>query len=238
VVTVNPIPPPPTINPSGPTTFCAGDSVILTSSAASGNNWSNAATTPAITVTTAGAYTVYQVQLGCTSAVSLPTTVIVNPLPSPPTISQVGNLLTATPAAASYQWYLNGSIIPGATSQTYIALQSGNYTVVITDANGCSSSQSTVYMFTGLDSALRRALSLSPNPNSGTVRLRVDLPSLTSARVSILNLEGKAVYEAEFLGLAGRLDQEFDLGAVTAGMYFLRFETESEVVTLKMIVER
>src|SRR6185503_16825061 len=37
VVTVNPTPATPTITPDGPTTFCAGDSVTLNSSSASGN---------------------------------------------------------------------------------------------------------------------------------------------------------------------------------------------------------
>src|SRR5207248_3676358 len=38
-VTVNPIPATPTITPGGPTTFCTGGSVTLTSSSASGNQW-------------------------------------------------------------------------------------------------------------------------------------------------------------------------------------------------------
>jgi hypothetical protein len=39
VVTVNPIPPKPNINAGGPVTFCSDDSVKLTSSAATGNQW-------------------------------------------------------------------------------------------------------------------------------------------------------------------------------------------------------
>ncbi|MES2389586.1 MAG: NHL repeat-containing protein, partial [Bacteroidota bacterium] len=49
-VTVNPIPATPTISASGSTTFCTGGSVTLTSSAASGNIWSNGETTESITV--------------------------------------------------------------------------------------------------------------------------------------------------------------------------------------------
>ncbi|MBL0016814.1 MAG: hypothetical protein IPP17_10250 [Bacteroidetes bacterium] len=44
-VVTNPNPPTPTITPNGPTTFCSGDSVILTSSSAVGNTWSTGATT-------------------------------------------------------------------------------------------------------------------------------------------------------------------------------------------------
>src|SRR4029077_7550639 len=38
-VTVFPLPPTPTITPGGPTTFCQGGSVTLTSSSGSGNQW-------------------------------------------------------------------------------------------------------------------------------------------------------------------------------------------------------
>lgn len=38
----------------------------------------------------------------------------------------------------SYQWKLNGVVIAGATAQQYIATQSGDYTVVVTNALGCS----------------------------------------------------------------------------------------------------
>jgi hypothetical protein len=48
----------PTITPDGPTTFCEGSSVILTSSPGAAYQWSNGATTQSITVTTTGNYTV------------------------------------------------------------------------------------------------------------------------------------------------------------------------------------
>ncbi|WP_316804004.1 hypothetical protein [Pedobacter nototheniae] len=38
--------------------------------------------------------------------------------------------LTATANAGPYQWYLNGMLIDGATTNTYVATTSGNYTVV------------------------------------------------------------------------------------------------------------
>jgi hypothetical protein len=39
---------------------------------------------------------------------------------------------------SSYQWYANGTAISGATSATYTANASGNYSVSVLDANGCS----------------------------------------------------------------------------------------------------
>jgi hypothetical protein len=63
----------PTIIADGPTTFCTGAGVTLTSSTAVGNVWSNGETTRSIFVSTAGSYTVQVIAGGCTSAVSAAT---------------------------------------------------------------------------------------------------------------------------------------------------------------------
>ena len=56
-VTVNPNPNP-LISAGGPTTFCNGGSVVLSSNIATGNLWSTGATTQSITVSASGSYSV------------------------------------------------------------------------------------------------------------------------------------------------------------------------------------
>ena len=58
VVIINPIPNTPLITANGPTTFCIGDSVILSSSNPNNNIWSNGETTQSITVSTDGTFSV------------------------------------------------------------------------------------------------------------------------------------------------------------------------------------
>ncbi|HYV94299.1 MAG TPA: T9SS type A sorting domain-containing protein [Chitinophagales bacterium] len=71
-------------------------------------------------------------------------------------ISQNGNLLTCNPAAASYQWSLNGNQIPGATSQTLFINQTGTFTIEVIDVNGCISSDTLV-------------VNTIPSPNFSTI---------------------------------------------------------------------
>jgi hypothetical protein len=47
-------------------------------------------------------------------------------------------VLNANVTAATYQWYLNGNAIGGATGQTHAAGQSGTYTVIATSVSGCT----------------------------------------------------------------------------------------------------
>ncbi|HET8799242.1 MAG TPA: carboxypeptidase regulatory-like domain-containing protein, partial [Thermoanaerobaculia bacterium] len=83
----------PAITPGGPTTFCAGGSVTLTSSAASGNQWYlngnpiGGETNTTLVVTASGSYTVIETQGSCSSTASTPVVVTVNPIPNTPTIT-------------------------------------------------------------------------------------------------------------------------------------------------------
>jgi hypothetical protein len=54
-----------------------------------------------------------------------------------PIITVSGNNLSVADNYVSYQWYLNGEIIPGAQSSTYTASGDGEYTVEVTYKCGC-----------------------------------------------------------------------------------------------------
>jgi CHRD domain/Secretion system C-terminal sorting domain/Ig-like domain CHU_C associated len=98
--TVNALPATPTITAGGPTSFCAGGSVTLTSSSTTGNIWSTGATTPSISVSAAGTYTVSVTSGGCTSATSAGTTVtITTPLGASP-----GNVDISWTGAVGNDW--------------------------------------------------------------------------------------------------------------------------------------
>jgi hypothetical protein len=154
-VTVNPLPATPTITQGGPTTFCPGGAVTLTSSSAVGNQWCRngspigGATGQTYNATASGNYSVLVTGSGCSSAASAATTVTVNPIPPTPTIiaggattfCEGGSVMLRSSSASGNQWYLNGSPIGGATQQSYVASAAGAYTVGVEPA-GCSSATS------------------------------------------------------------------------------------------------
>ena len=139
VTTMKPIPAAPVITASGPTSFCIGDSVVLTSSYATGNTWSNGATTQSITVHTAGIYTVSTIQGGCPSPMSAPDTVSILPSVQPhitaskPAICPGDSVvLDATTAAATAYLWSNAATVPAITVSA-----SGFYQVTVT-VGGCT----------------------------------------------------------------------------------------------------
>jgi len=141
-VTVNPLPTV-TITPGSATTFCVGNSVTLTASAGNSYLWSNNATTQSIIVSASGSYSVTVTNANGCSATSSPTIVTVNPLPTAAitpsgatTFCQGGNVTLTASTANSYLWNT------GATTQNIVVTTSGNYSVTVTNANGCSATSS------------------------------------------------------------------------------------------------
>ncbi|MFM1853105.1 MAG: hypothetical protein RL164_423 [Bacteroidota bacterium] len=136
-VTVNALPATPVITASGSTTFCTGGSVDLTSSANSGNVWSNNATTATITVNATGNYSVTVTDANGCSSVSTPISVNVSNAPAP-TISATstqacsGDVVTVTSSAAdSYLWST------GDTTQSIEVTNTAAVYVTVTNANAC-----------------------------------------------------------------------------------------------------
>ena len=140
--------PPPTISTSGSPTICPGKTVTLTSSAAASYRWSTGDTTQAIIVAAAGTYSVATTDnRGCV-ATSAPTVVTLYPAPTVPTISangptrfcSGGNVTLTASSAASYRWST------GATTQSILVTDTGNYTVTTTNGDGCEATSAPTYV--------------------------------------------------------------------------------------------
>jgi len=144
-VSVKDLPSTPLITSSGSTTICQGSSVSLSAPKGYTYLWSNGLTSQNVDASIAGNYTV-QVTDGnnCTSANSLPVIVSVNNLPTTPTITYSGltticqgsSVSLSAPTSSSYLWS------NGVTTKNLVVSKAGNYTVKVTDLNGCFSANS------------------------------------------------------------------------------------------------
>ena len=150
-----------TITPiTGDTNICPGESTTLTTSTTEPNvtyqwqfNGTDMAgeTNASVTVNQTGSYTVVATNAhGCTSIES--TTVndasfTITPITGNTTIcpSEMTALTTtSTETGLTYQWQLDGTDIAGETNATLNTDQTGTYTVIATNAEGCTASESIV----------------------------------------------------------------------------------------------
>jgi hypothetical protein len=150
VVTVNPIPVTPTINPVGPVVVCEGTAaIVLTSSAGAGNQWYKdgapigGATATTLNITTlpgnSGSYTVISTVSGCASLVSAATSVTIDPLPlvTPivtPATTTVCNGSTVTVNVAGSQAGINYELFNGGTSLSSTTAGTGGAINLVTSA--------------------------------------------------------------------------------------------------------
>jgi hypothetical protein len=182
------------ITANGNTTFCDGDSVVLTASAASTYLWSTNATTQSITVYAAGNYSVQVTDANACSNNSSSVNVSLYSLPATPLVSVSGNVLTST-FATTYQWYLNGVLISGATSQTYTATASGDYTVVTGNSVGCEAESAiTNLTVTSIATAtVNNSVNVFPNPYSEFTSINVNLTTDSDVTIEVYNVLGEKV---------------------------------------------
>ncbi len=143
----------------------------------------------------------------------------VNPTPTRPSVSLSGKTFTST-LAASYQWYRDGVIIPGATSQVYITTIGGNYSVKIKDSNGCESAVSDPVAFTGINyfSNLSK-IKIYPNPVT-----------------SILNIEGEGAFQITGQEILNTTSKIIDLSSFEAGTYFIKVYADNNLVAVRNII--
>jgi hypothetical protein len=237
----DPVPATPTISTSGSTTFCQGNSVILTSSSSTGNTWSNGATTQSITVTNGGSYNV-AVSNGICSTISASTVVTVNPS-SAVILSPINNYIDINSSPVQLNGTPNGGTFSGlgvVGSIFYPATAGlGNNTVTYNFSNnfGCSSSDNQsiiVYDIIG-SSCSNMTISIPilginpPNnmntitvyPNPANTNITIDFGNFTIMNgftVKINNSLGQQVYTAPINQQSSNIDLTTLSGA---GIYYL-----------------
>ena len=191
-----------------------------------------------LATSTPGPYTVTNTvpaRNGC-PAVTATAAISVEAPPAQPALTLTGGVLsTPVVAGATYQYYLGGVAIAGATSATYMPQQSGTYTVAITSAAGCSSPQSTPVTLTVTAARAGEAafdLAVFPTPTTGRLTLRLNGPHATTT-LDLSNALGQVVWTGALPATASA--QELDLSALAPGVYVLRATAPACTVALRVV---
>lgn len=192
--------------------------------------WSNGATTQSVEISTSGEYSLTVTDGSCVIT-SDTSAILINPKPDA-IITSDGMNLTAS-LADTYQWYLNGTELSGATDQSYAPTETGNYTVYITDANGCSNtSEAYYYEVVSIANLSLSKINIYPNPAS--TELTIELNELIGAPavISIYTIEGILVYNYFITNNLYKLA----LNSLSSGNYLVQIKAESSVVNVPLSI--
>lgn len=138
--------------------------------------------------------------------------------------------LSTVESYASYQWMLNGAVIPTATQNSYDVEENGDYQVIVTDGGACIDT-SAIYPVNnvGIDAhPLQDQISVYPNPTEDRIYIQAPVP----VNVRINDITGRTLLtwkDARSISLAGWSD----------GIYFLQIsDQQSSIIKVEKIIKR
>ncbi len=236
-ITVNPLPTA-TITASGNSTFCQGDSVILTSSIGSSYLWSNGLTTRSITVKNTGSYSVKVTNANNCSKTSTVTSVTVRNPQNGLTIVLRNDTLFS-PYVQPVKWYLTGNPTSIDVGLFHKCSQSGNYYVKGNDANGCTATSSTLFVncnVTGIPTNTNNEqLQIFPNPAKNIIIITGSGIENGIYKLILRNLIGQIMQEDEIKITSNSIEKTISISDLANDIYFLSIETETILLVKKIL---
>ncbi|MBL0064896.1 MAG: T9SS type A sorting domain-containing protein [Bacteroidetes bacterium] len=150
------------------------------------------------------------------------TTVGINSLPTP--VIVLNGSMLSTSGGVSYQWYVDGTLIPSAVNADWTPLVIGDYTVAVTDASGCVGLSAPYTVTTvgirSLDS--ENGFVLYPNPASQQLHVK-SVASYLGSSVHVYDVAGQEVLQT----ILSENDQVISLENIAKGMYTIVIDNGS-----------
>lgn len=200
--------------------------------------WNTGDNTQNINNLSAGTYSVVVTDAnGCTANNQV---VITEPAELVVTASSAQNSAQATATVTggtppySYVW----NSTPAQFTQTAVGLMSGTYSVVVTDANGCSGVASVVVENIGIEEpSLSQQVSLFPNPTANEVFVGYNFSSEQTLEINVVNGLGQVVMTAsEPHALDGKL--RLDVSELANGVYYVVISNGTDSDNRRLVIQK
>ncbi len=137
----------------------------------------------------------------------------------------------------SFAWTKNGQ--PFANTEDLANLNFGQYTVAISDANGCEISSQTITVDninSATEAAWGNGLILQPNPAKDWALLNLESPLAGNLDIRLVDITGKLVLAASLE--KGAQQKTVDLTSLAPGVYLVQLHTAGSTVNRRLVVAR
>ncbi len=244
----------PVISVSGPTTFCAGGSVILFSSEAESYEWSNGFTSPNIPVFTSGEYTV-TVPGFCHEFTSEPVVVTAIDIPDDPvaendTIYTVPDVAILTATGNNLHWYdslsSNDTLATGSIFTTPLLNETTSFYVAdVNEVNNviCESDRVEVLAVVDTTTSVEAfvtfgGIAVYPNPAFQEFMLDLKNNNPLNLILELRDFTGKLVFSKMIEKGNNPLKTTISVSKFSSGMYYLSVWTKEERYVQKLIIQK
>lgn len=207
----------------------------------------NSQVTPTANNLMAGIYSVTITDAtGCEIAA---TTEVTEPDPVTITIDEIINetdnnmdgAISITPAGGTnssytYEWTFNGD--PYSTEEDLTDLDNGEYCVTVTDENNCTQTDCAIVDFVEntINPELDNYITITPNPTSGELNVRLKLPTQSNVRIDFYDVLGRLILNGETY-ITQEQDLIFDLSSYADGVYLLKLVVDEEMLVKRIVKE-
>jgi hypothetical protein len=171
-----------------------------------------------------------------TDSLTVNNSVIIFPAVQFSGLTQNGDTIFTLPGLVSYQWYYDSTLIQAANNYYLVATMNGNYSVIVTDSNGCSAAATLYNVQTNInDPDLKNNFYIYYS--NSTLFFEIDKAVTSEDQLTIFNETGQLLYTYS-LQKSLKSDR-FQINGIqlSAGIYFVRFESKNGQMTKKIVVE-
>ncbi|MEN9697011.1 MAG: hypothetical protein RLZ56_432 [Bacteroidota bacterium] len=186
-------------------------------------------------------YFFYNTQVSSNDCVSSPTRINIQST-SKPTITQVGDSLISSNASV-YQWFMNDSLIQGATNISYKPLKNAVYKVatIVSDCENISDNK--LILVTDVAEASAKEINLKISSNDYVENLIkgnsffIQFSNIQTQQISleIINAMGVKVFQKENL-INQRTPQHINIDNFASGVYFVKIYANNKVYVQRVFI--
>lgn len=155
---------------------------------------------------------------------------------SKPTIVVNGTVLTSQQPGISYQWFINGQLVPGATERSISASEDGKYQVAIYDAI-CNRISDPIVISAIPDQEVdlsRFGVFVGPIPSEEKLNISISNDYTGPVTFQLTDMAGREFLVKEVVKSSSELDVEMNLPG-PAGIYILKITTNNLTLHKKVI---
>jgi uncharacterized protein YjdB len=166
-------------------------------------------------------------------------------------VDSIRVFVTSGDPTTTYQWYINGNLIPGATNASFTNHEFFNrdsVACIVTAHTPCGNGTTRKSMIISLDvegintiGTAAGDIKLIPNPNKGAFILKGNTGSVSDEHLSIeiVDMLGRVVYNSEITSRNGNINEHIEMNNKLAnGMYILNMRSADRSSMFHFVVEQ
>ncbi|MEQ9442224.1 MAG: T9SS type A sorting domain-containing protein [Cyclobacteriaceae bacterium] len=142
-------------------------------------------------------------------------------------------ILLVENVSGSFQWYLDGELIEGATTNQIDLTSAGPYTVLVTNDDDCASAMSEPFQVTSIEDKFDQAVRVYPNPveEELTIALPKAITASETTQVALYDLQGRELIRRPVRQYS---NTTLDTQSLEPGVYLLRVQSREFVLQKKV----